>query len=125
MPRVEIDERGEGAMIRWEERDTGDWDGFSGEVIVATVTRSAPSKAQWDWEVTGAGKMKGARNTGHRANEIEAQRAADAFWERWLSKAALKPDLSQALEMSLGPKRTSRESGKRAEGDLAGKDRLH
>ena len=59
--------------------------------------------------------MKGARNTGHRANEIDAQRAADAVWERWLSKAALKPDLSQALEMSLGPKRPSRKSGKPAD----------
>ena len=29
---------------------------------------------RWDWEVSGAGRLKGARNAGHRTNELDARR---------------------------------------------------
>ena len=55
---------------------------------------------RWDWEVPGAGKPKGWRNSGHRTDELEARRAADAYWDKWLGLAALKPDLGRLAEAS-------------------------
>ena len=78
-------------MIRWEEQPDGNWLGYSGQALVATATQS--EEHQWNWEVPGAGKPKGWRNSGHRADELEARRAADAYWDKWLTAAALKPDL--------------------------------
>jgi hypothetical protein len=63
-------------MIRWEEQPDANWLGYSGQALVATAMQD--EEHQWNWEVPGAGKPKGWRNSGHRADELEARRAADA-----------------------------------------------
>ena len=85
-------------MIRWEEQPDGNWLGYSGQGIVASATKRDENR--WDWEVPGAGKPKGWRNSGHRTDELEARRAADAYWDKWLGLAALKPDLGRLAEAS-------------------------
>src|SRR4051812_13634238 len=95
-------------MIRWEEQESGEWTGYSGQVVVATAKpHDGPNSERWDWEVTGAGRLKRARNSGHRTNELDARRAADTYWERWLEATALRPDLQRLAEESL-PKRSRR-----------------
>lgn len=89
-------------MIRWEEQADGNWLGYSGQAVVATATKRGESR--WDWEVPGAGNPKGWRNSGHRTNEIDARRAADAYWDKWLAAAALKPDLGRLAETSIPSK---------------------
>jgi hypothetical protein len=91
-------------VIRWEEQKNGNWDGFSGEVVISTVVRNPGNPGRWDWQVTGAGQTKGFRNAGHRTSEVEARRSAEAAWQKWLDATALKPDLMTLAEMSL-PKR--------------------
>src|SRR3954453_4707528 len=86
-------------MIRWEEQPSGDWLGYSGEALVASATKRDENR--WDWEVSGAGKPKGWRNAGHRTNEVDARRAADAYWDKWLSASALRPDLGRLAESSV------------------------
>jgi hypothetical protein len=86
-------------VIRWEEQPSGDWIGYSGQAVVATATKRDENR--WDWEVSGAGKPKGWRNSGHRTNELDARRAADAYWDKWLTAAALRPDLSRLAETSI------------------------
>jgi hypothetical protein len=90
-------------MIRWEEQPSGDWLGYSGQALVATATKADENR--WEWEVPGAGKPKGWRNSGHRTNELDARRAADAYWDKWLPAAALKPDLGRLAETSIPSKR--------------------
>jgi hypothetical protein len=90
-------------VIRWEEQPDGNWLGYSGQALLATATK-APDENRWDWEVPGAGKPKGWRNSGHRTNELDARRAADAYWDKWLSAAALKPDLGRLAEASAATK---------------------
>jgi len=85
-------------VIRWEEQPDGNWLGYSGQGVVATATKRDENR--WDWEVPGAGKPKGWRNSGHRTDELEARRAADAYWDKWLGLAALKPDLGRLAEAS-------------------------
>lgn len=88
-------------MIRWEEQETGEWRGLSGELAVATVTRAAGSgKARWLWQVHAATRPHGWRNAGHRTTALAARRAADESWSRWLAAAALKPDIERLAEMS-------------------------
>jgi hypothetical protein len=89
-------------MIRWEEdEESGEWRGFSGELVVATVA-SAPSgsKAKWLWEVKAVERPPGARNSGQRTTALAARRAADDYWSRWLEAAALKPDIERLAELS-------------------------
>jgi hypothetical protein len=95
-------------VIRWEEQPDGNWLGYSGQALVATATKVDENR--WDWEVPGAGKPKGWRNSGHRTNELDARRAADAYWDKWLSAAALKPDLGRLAEGSIRstPRRSAR-----------------
>src|SRR3954471_21273652 len=94
-------------MIRWEEQQSGEWTGYSGQIVVATAKPAAAGSERWDWEVTGAGKLKGARNAGHRTTELDARRAADAYWQRWLEATALRPDLERlaAASLSAQPRR--------------------
>jgi hypothetical protein len=95
-------------MIRWEEQESGEWLGYSGQVVVATAKpQNGSGSERWDWEVAGAGRLKGARNSGHRTNELDARRAADAFWQRWLEATALRPDVQRLAQESL-PKRSGR-----------------
>ena len=85
-------------MIRWEEGESGDWSGFSGELLIATV---APvSGRRWDWEVGGVSRPSGWRNSGHRTTALAARRSADDYWNRWLEAAALRPDVSRLAELS-------------------------
>ena len=72
--------------------------GYSGQALIASATKRDENR--WDWEVPGAGKPKGWRNSGHRTDELEARRAADAYWDKWLGLAALKPDLGRLAEAS-------------------------
>jgi hypothetical protein len=46
-----------------------------------------------------AGRKAGC-NSGHRTDELEVRRAADAYWDKWLGAAALKPDLGRLAEAS-------------------------
>jgi hypothetical protein len=89
-------------VIRWEEHSDGNWLGYSGQALVATATKADENR--WDWEDPGAGKPKGWRNSGHRTNELDARRAADAYWDKWLATAALKPDLGRLAETSIPSK---------------------
>jgi hypothetical protein len=89
-------------MIRWEEdKESGVWRGFSGELVVASVARAPEGgRAKWLWEVKGVERSPGKRNSGHRTTLLAARRAADDYWARWLEAAALKPDIERLAEMS-------------------------
>lgn len=103
--RVGVRETFEGtaAVIRWEEQDSGDWYGYSGELTVAIVARPGGA-ARWYWEVSGAGRPHRWRNSGHRTTALAARRAADEYWARWLQAAALRPDVSLLAKASLPPR---------------------
>ena len=107
-------------MIRWEEQPDGSWLGYSGQALVATATKADENR--WDWEVPGAGKPKGWRNSGHRTSELEARRAADAYWDKWLTAAALKPDLGRLAETSV-PMKPRKSKGVRSAADTAPEDK--
>ena len=113
-------------MIRWEEQPDGNWLGYSGQALVATATKADENR--WDWEVPGAGKPKGWRNSGHRTNELDARRAADAYWDKWLAAAALKPDLGRLAEGSVRstprPKRRAEPSRAPEPSSSSGRDTL-
>jgi hypothetical protein len=87
-------------MIRWEEQEDGAWQGFSGELVVATVVRAGGAKARWDWEVKAVDRAPAKRNAGHRTTALAARRAADEYWARWLALAALKPDIERLAALS-------------------------
>jgi hypothetical protein len=54
-------------MIRWEQQPDGNWQGFSGEVAVATVTRDDEEAERWLWTITALKRPKGWRKgAGHR-----------------------------------------------------------
>ena len=39
-------------MIRWERQEDGGWQGFSGELLVATVTKDeSAEREQWLWSI--------------------------------------------------------------------------
>ena len=97
-------------MIRWEEPSSGDWYGYSGELTVAMVARQPGGGARWYWEVSGAGRPHGWRNSGHRTTPLAARRAADEYWARWLQAVALKPDVSLLAQASL-PERKQKKTG--------------
>jgi hypothetical protein len=88
-------------VIRWDEQESGDWYGYSGKLIVAIVTRQPGGGARWQWDVSGAGRPHGWRNSGHRTTALAARRAADEYWARWLKAAALKPDVGLLARASL------------------------
>lgn len=96
-------------MIRWEEEDGG-WRGYSGGLVVASVAREAGAEgAQWSWTVSAVKRPKGWRKgSGHRATWLDARRAADEYWDRWLNEAALRPDIgrlaAKTLEAEARPK---------------------
>jgi hypothetical protein len=94
-------------VIRWEEQETGDWYGYSGELTVANVARQPGGSARWLWDVSGAGRPPGWRNSGHRTTALAARRAADEYWARWLQAAALKPDLNLLAKASVPIKKRS------------------
>jgi hypothetical protein len=104
-----------------EEQPDGNWLGYSGQALVATVTRRDENR--WDWEVPGAGKPKGWRNSGHRTEELEARRAADAYWDKWLAAAALKPDLGRLAEASAPSKPRKAKAGPTAVSDSRASER--
>ena len=88
-------------MIRWEEQETGDWYGYSGELIVTIVAPQPGRSGRWLWDVSGAGRPHGWRNSGHRTTSLAARRAAEEYWGKWLQAAALKPDLTVLVKASL------------------------
>ena len=45
-------------------------------------------------------QAEGLRNSGHRTDDLDARRAADAYSDKWLGAAALKPDLGRLAEAS-------------------------
>ena len=83
--------------IRWEQQENGDWHGFSGELPVATVAKDPDAeREQWAWKIKGLKRPKGWRKPiGHRTTWLDARRAADAYWEKWLAAASLRPDLQR------------------------------
>ena len=97
-------------MIRWERQEDGNWLGLSGELAVATVTRDeSAEKEQWLWTITALKRPKGWRKgAGHRTSWIEARRAAEEYWQRWLEEAALRPDLMRLAARSVPTKGRSR-----------------
>jgi hypothetical protein len=99
-------------MIRWERQDNGDWQGYSGEFIVATVAKDPNAESeQWVWAITALKRPKGWRKpSGHRAGWLDARGAADEYWERWLAGAALRPDIERLARQSLprNPKKAAR-----------------
>jgi hypothetical protein len=89
-------------MIRWEQDEHGGWRGFSGELPVATVARDENAADHWLWNIVAIKRPKGWRKgSGHRATWLDARRAADEYWERWLAEAALRPDVERAARQSL------------------------
>ena len=107
-------------MIRWEEQPDGSWLGYSGQALVASATKADENR--WDWEVPGAGRPKGWRNSGHRTNELDARRAADAYWDKWLGAAALKPDLGRLAEASVPSKPRKRKAPDRLPAETGAAD---
>lgn len=98
-------------MIRWEQEDSGDWRGLSGSLTVATVKRDpSDTDERWLWEMRAVKRLPGARASGHRATELEARRAVDSYWSRWLEAAALRPDLEKLAKASVAPTRRKRAS---------------
>ena len=89
-------------MIRGEEREDGDWIGFSGELVVAIVVRPLGERTgrRWEWEVSGVARPEKWRNAGHRTTALAARRSADDYWTRWLEAAALRPDVGRLAELS-------------------------
>ncbi len=80
-------------MIRWEQEEGG-WRAYSGSLVVATVAREeGDDVGRWFWEMRAVKRLPGARASGHRATELEARRAVDSYWLRWIEVTALKPDL--------------------------------
>ena len=83
-------------MIRWEQQENGDWHGFSGELPVATVAKDPDAEREQ--------RPKGWRKPiGHRTTWLDARRSADAYWEKWLAAASLRPDLQRLAMQSLPP----------------------
>jgi hypothetical protein len=48
-------------MIRSERQQDGNWLGFSGELLVATVAKEAGEKEQWLWTITALKRLEGWR----------------------------------------------------------------
>ena len=89
-------------MIRWERQEDGGWQGFSGELLVATVTKDEfAEREQWLWSITALKRPKGWRKgAGHRTSWIDARRAAEEYWAKWLEQAALRADVMQLASRS-------------------------
>ena len=110
-------------MIRWEQQPDGNWQGFSGEVAVAAVTRDDEEADRWLWTITALKRPKGWRKgAGHRASWLDARSAADDYWNRWLAAAALRTDLKTLAQASLkaernAPKKPARKSAVRKRGN--------
>ena len=92
-------------MIRWEQLENRDWQGFSGELPVASVVRDPDAEQErWSWKVQGLNRPKGWRKPiGHRTTWLDARRSADEYWEKWLAAASLRPDLQRLAMQSLPP----------------------
>src|SRR5687767_9093406 len=90
-------------MIRWERQENGDWQGYSGDILVATVTQDHGAEGeQWVWTIPALKRPKGWRKpSGHRAGWLDARGAVDDYWERWLAGAALRPDVERLARQSL------------------------
>jgi len=55
-------------------------------------------REQWLWKVKGLKRPKGWRKpVGHRTTWLDARRSEDAYWEKWLAAASLRPDLQESL----------------------------
>jgi hypothetical protein len=107
-------------VIRWEQQENGDWHGFSGELPVATVSKDQDAeREQWAWKIEGLKRPKGWRKPiGHRTTWLDARRSADAYWEKWLAAASLRPDLQRLAMQSLPPEerpKARRKSARRAD----------
>src|SRR5215208_1504079 len=89
-------------MIRWEQQGDANWQGSSGELVVATVTRDKDDTEQWLWTITALKRPKGWRKgAGHRTSWLEARGAADDYWNRWLAAVALRPDIERLAKRSI------------------------
>jgi hypothetical protein len=97
-------------MIRWERQEDGGWQGFSGELLVATVTKDpSAEREQWLWAITALKRPKGWRKgAGHRTSWIDARRAAEEYWTKWLEEAALRNDVMRLASRSLSRERKAR-----------------
>ena len=107
--------------IRWEQVSDGNWEGSSGEPVVATVTKDGDDGQGWLWTITALKRPKGwCKPAGHRTTMLDARGAADDYWSRWLAAIALRPDLSSLAKQSLkaeggsGKKATQRRSSAKA-----------
>jgi hypothetical protein len=88
--------------IRWEQTSDGNWEGSSGELVVATVTKEGNDGQGWLWTITALKRPKGWRKpAGHRTTVLDARGAADNYWSRWLAAVALRPDLPRLAKQSL------------------------
>ncbi|MFL5112517.1 MAG: hypothetical protein ACJ8DG_09310 [Microvirga sp.] len=94
-------------MIRCERQEDVGWRGFSGELLVATVTKDESAEGeQWLWSITALKRPKGWRKgAGHRTSWIDARRAAEEYWAKWLEQAALRADVMQLASRSLAKER--------------------
>lgn len=102
-------------MIRWEHED-GVWRGYSGSLVVATVERKEGEEGSWLWEMRAVKRLPGARASGHRTTDLEARRAVDSYWLRWLGATALKPDLERLAAASMLKAGRKQSSGMRRPG---------
>jgi hypothetical protein len=107
-------------MIRWEQASDGNWEGFSGELVVATVTKDGEGEG-WLWSITALRRPKGWRKpAGHRTSPLDARGAADDYWRRWLDAVALRPDVQtlakQSLKVEGSAKKPARKSAARKRG---------
>jgi hypothetical protein len=62
-------------VIRWEQQENGDWHGFSGELLVATVAKDPDAeREQWAWKIHGLKRPKGWRPAGFEDQRVLGRR---------------------------------------------------
>ena len=68
---------------------------------VATVTKDpSAEREQWLWAHTALKRPKGWRKgAGHRTSWIDARRAAEEYWAKWLEEAALRDDVMRLASL--------------------------
>src|SRR5215204_3055776 len=55
-----------------------------------------------------------AQGSWHRSSWIDARRAAEEYWERWLQEAALRPDVMRLASRSVVKERERKSRAERA-----------
>ena len=96
-------------MILWERQEDGGWQGFSGELLVATVTKDELPKGAVALVNHGAEASQGLAQ-GSRTPHLMDRRSTSCrgILAKWLEQAALRADVMQLASRSLVKERKAR-----------------